>query len=342
MQPSTPRVRDRKRSRIDAGLLEDFTMSSSRPVDLSKVAVIIPTWNGERFFDRFPGPLMRQGIRPDQVLVIDSESSDSTVARAQSFGFRVHEIPRRQFNHGGTRALASTLVPWAEILVYTTPDAVMATSEALATLVRVFEDPAIGAAYGRQLPHFDADPFARHACAFNYSEYAATRTFESRKELGYKAVFFTDVFGAYRRTALNEVGGFPNRIMTAEEFYVAGKMLAKGWTTAYVPSATVRHSHNQTLMQIFSRYFDLGVMHDEESWIFETFGRPSGEGLRFIRSEISFLHREAAVLIPMMFARTLAKYAGFQIGQRHKLLPRALKKQIGGFKEYWLDRRVGI
>jgi len=313
-------------------------MSSSRPVDLSKVAVIIPTWNGERFFERFPGPLMQQGIRPDQVLVVDSESSDSTVTRAQSFGFRVHEIPRRQFNHGGTRALASTLVPWAEILVYTTPDAVMATPEALATLVRAFDDPVIGAVYGRQLPHLDADSFARHACAFNYSDRSLVRDRETRKTLGFKAIFLSDAFAAYRRAALESVGNFPASVISHEDTYVAAKMMLSGWKTAYVAEATVHHSHNQTLPDLFRRYFDIGVFHEREGrWLREEFGEPSGEGMRFVKSEIAWVGKEKPLLLPKVFMRTAAKFLGYKLGRHESKLSNGLKRRLCTISAYWAD-----
>lgn len=188
-------------------------MNITAPVDLSKVAVILPTWNAERYFDCLAEPLLAQGIRSHQVLIIDSGSKDRTIARARSLGFQVHEIMNSEFNHGGTRALAATLVHWAKILVYTTQDAVMASPETITTLVRAFDDPTIGAVYGRQLPHKDANPFARHACAFNYPNCTLVRDLESRKTLGFKTIFLSDTLSAYRRAALEEVGGFPASII---------------------------------------------------------------------------------------------------------------------------------
>ncbi len=305
-------------------------MSITVAVDLSKVAVILPTWNAERYFDCFAGPLLAQGIRSDQVLIVDSESKDSTIARARSLGFLVHEIPHSEFNHGGTRALASSLVPWAEILVYTTQDAVMALPDTVATLVRSFDDPMIGAVYGRQLPHKDANPFARHACAFNYPDCSLVRDLESRKTLGVKAIFLSDTLSAYRRIALEAVGNFPPAIVTAEDTWVAAKMMLNGWKTAYIAEAAVYHSHNMSLGQIFRRYFDMGVMHARESWLRETYGEPSGEGMRFVRSEITWIRKENPFLVPKIILRTAAKYIGYQIGRREAILPNNIRTPYTG------------
>lgn len=303
--------------------------------DFSNVAVIIPTWNSEAFFDSFPTPLLMQGIRSDQVLVVDSESKDRTVARARDCGFRVHEIPRKEYNHGGTRGLAANLCNWAEFLVYTTPDAIMEKSDTLATLLGVFEDPSIAAAYGRQLPHANADIFARFACATNYPATSLLRTYETRKTLGFKSIFFSNNLSAYRRGALESIGGFPNRIITAEDTIVAAKFMLAEWKIAYVADAAVYHSHNQTLAQLFRRYFDTGVMHDMEAWIREKYGEPSGEGIRFLRAEMARVSKENAALVPKMLLRTIAKYTGYQLGRRHSRLPAGIKSRIGNFREFW-------
>lgn len=313
-------------------------MNADGAIDLSRVAVILTTWNSERYFDSFTGPLLQQGIRPDQVLVVDSESKDRTVGRARSCGFRVHEIPRSEFNHGGTRALASTLVPWADFLVYTTPDAIMASPDTLATLVRVFDDPQIGAAYGRQLPHRGADPFARHACAFNYPERSLVRDYEMRTVLGFKTVFLSNNLGAYRRVALDAVGNFPPSVIALEDTYIAARMMLHGWKTAYVAEAAVYHSHNQTLLQLFRRYFDTGVLHQREGWMREKYGEPSGEGLRFVRSELAWVRKEDPLLIPIVFLRTAVKYVGYRLGRREAMFSNRTKMRLGNLREYWADQ----
>jgi len=313
-------------------------MNANGAIDLSRVAVILTTWNSECYFDSFPGPLLEQGILPEQVLVVDSESKDHTVERARSFGFRVHEILRSEFNHGGTRALASTLVPWAEILVYTTPDAIMASPDTLTTLVRAFDDPQIGAVYGRQLPRKDADPFARHACAFNYPGRSLVRDYETRKILGFKTIFLSNNLGAYRRVALEAVGNFPPSVIALEDTWIAAKLMLQGWKTAYVAEAAVYHSHNQNLLQLFRRYFDTGVVHVREAWMREKYGEPSGEGMHFVRSEIAWIRKENPLLVPMVFARTGAKYLGYRLGRREAMLSNGVKRRLGNLREYWTDK----
>src|SRR6185437_3854073 len=137
--------------------------------------------------------------------------------------------------------------------------------------------------------------------------------------------------------ALESVGSFPSRIITAEDAIVAAKFMLADWKIAYVADAAVFHSHNQTLLQLFRRYFDTGVMHDMEGWIREKYGEPSGEGARFLRAEIARVSKENVALVPMIFLRTIAKYAGYQLGRRQARLPIGIKRKIGNFREFWQD-----
>jgi rhamnosyltransferase len=313
----------------------EYGMTEFNTIDLSRAAVILTTWNSERFFAQFPEPLLAQGIRPEQVLIMDSESKDRTVELARARGFCVHEQARCEFNHGGTRALAARLLHPVEFLVYTTPDAIMAAPDTLKTLLSAFNDPLVGAAFGRQLPHQEADPFARQACAINYPPHSIVRDLHSKKDLGFKTIFFSNNLGAYRRAALDAVGGFPSHVITAEDSYVAAKMMLHGWKTAYVAEAAVYHSHNQTLPQLFRRYFDTGVLHARENWLLKEFGEPSGEGVRFLRAEVMRLLKEAPLQVPTVGLRTICKYAGYQLGKREAMLPKRVKRLIGNFHEYW-------
>ena len=310
-------------------------MNTIAQLDLSHAAVIIPTWNSERFFDAFAPALLQQGLDPQQILIVDSTSTDKTVERARSLGFQIHITPRSEFNHGASRALAATLVQWADILIYTTPDAIMASPDTLRTLITAFKDPQIGAAFGRQLPHKNADYFARHACAANYPSVSITRDFESRRSWGFKAIFFSNNLGAYRRTALDSIGSFPSDIITAEDSYVAAKMMLRGWKTAYIAEASVFHSHNLTLTHVFRRYFDTGVLHVREQWLRTEYGEPRGEGFRFIQTEIGYLWKERPLLIPMACLRTITKYLAYQAGKREAKIPIGIKKRIGNVHEYW-------
>jgi rhamnosyltransferase len=209
----------------------------------------------------------------------------------------------------------------AEILVYMTQDAVLANSQALAALLRPFEDESVGAVYGRQLPREGAGPIEAHARIFNYPAASEVRSMENMRQRGFKAIFFSNSFGAYRRKALEEVGGFPVDVNFGEDTVVAGRLLLGGWKIAYAADAEVYHSHSYTIREELQRYIRVGELHTAQPWMIENCGGASGEGLRFVRSELKYLAKNAPHLIPSALLRAAGKILGYQLGR--KLLARS-------------------
>jgi rhamnosyltransferase len=280
-----------------------------------------------------------QSVAPQQVIVIDSSSTDGTVAEAVKVGFRVIQIDVADFDHGRTRQQAAECAPDAEIVVYLTQDAILCDKDSFKNILTVFEDQTIGAAYGRQLPRPNALPLEAHARLFNYPTVSRVRSWESRSGLGLKSVFFSNSFGAYRRDALMKVGGFPSDVIMGEDTLVAARLHKAGWKTAYVAEALVFHSHSYSVAEEFGRCFDTGVMHSREKWLIENFGTATGEGWRFLLSEFRYLLRHDLWSVPAAWLRAAAKYSGYQLGRHEERVAPSLKRRLAMNKNYWNHRR---
>ncbi len=300
-----------------------------------KVALIVPTLNAGHIWKELLDALGQQTLRGDIELVIDSDSTDDTVKLAEAAGIVVHGISRKDFNHGATRQLGVHLAPDADVLVFLTQDAILACPNSIERIVDCFKDAQVGAAYGRQLPRKVANPIEAHARLFNYPVLGQVRTFEDRKRLGIKTAFISNSFAAYRRAALEEVGGFPAHVIFGEDMYVAAKLLINGWKVAYCADAQIYHSHDYTLSQEFRRYFDIGVFHTQEPWIQAEFGSAGSEGMSYVVSELKYLAKANFLLIPSALIRTGFKLLGYRLGKLERLLPNALKRRLSMHNTYW-------
>lgn len=80
-----------------------------------------------------------------------------------------------------------------------------------------------------------------------------------------------------------------------------------GKKIAYIADAQVYYSHSYSWNQDFKRYFDIGVLH-ERAGSERDFGSTGGEGLRFVKSEISYLWSGNKRYIPSAFVRTILKF----------------------------------
>ncbi len=301
-------------------------------------ALCLPTYNAGEHWHDWLAALHRQTHLPACTLVIDSSSSDDTAKLARAAGFKVQAIRKQDFNHGGTRQYAVEQLADDDTLVFLTQDAILHTPDALATLVNaLYAQPDIGAVYGRQLPHHGAKPIEAHARLFNYPQHSALRSLADCTRFGIKTAFFSNSFAAYRRSALQAIGGFQRDLILGEDTVAASRMLLAGWRIAYCAEAQVRHSHHYGLRAEMARYFDIGVLHQREHWMLEHFGRAEGEGLRFIRSEWSYLARHAPWLIPEASLRTLLKYAGYRLGGMEQRLPLRWKRALSMQPGFWRD-----
>ena len=296
--------------------------------------VIIPTLNAAKDWPGF-APALLACVAPEEVLIVDSESTDGTVELARAAGFRTHGIRRSEFNHGGTRQLAAEMSADADLLVFMTQDAVLTSPDAIPKLVATFGDPGVAAAYGRQLPRAKAGAIEAHARFFNYPDISDVRDLSARQRLGFKTIFISNSFAAYRRSALMQVGGFQSNVIFGEDTVLAARLLLANYKVAYVADACVRHSHAQSCRQEFHRYFDIGVLHNREGWLLEAFGKASGEGKRFFLSELRHLREHAPAQIPWSVLRTVLKLLGYRLGRIEGLFPTEVKRRLSLNAMYW-------
>lgn len=303
---------------------------------MSPARIIVPVRNGGQRWREAAMALHAALPDPSLVVVVDSASSDGSDRVALENGFELERIDARTFNHGSTRQMAvDRWCAGGEFVIFLTQDAVLEGAQTLKSLLSAFADDAVGAAYGRQLPHVGASPFEAHMVLFNYGSDSETRSLADAARLGIKAAYISNSFGAYRTSALRACGGFPSHLILGEDTFVAVKLLLSGWKVRYCADARVRHSHAYSICQESQRYFDFGVLHAQLPELMQHFGGAEGEGLRFVASELRFIARHAPRLLPQVPVRNAAKYVTYRLGRIFDRLPRSLCRRLSMTKVFW-------
>ena len=259
--------------------------------------MIIPTYNAGTGFKDLLQELDRQSLQPEMRLVVDSSSQDRTGKLARKYGWQVLEIPKEKFSHGGTRHMALKHILRQmpiDIVIYLTQDVAMPDKEALARLIAAFKDPAVAAAYGRQLPHMGASVYAAVDREYNYPAQSQVKSLADAPRLGIKTAFLSDSFAAYRVSALEEIGGMP-AIDICEDMYTAGKLLLADYKIAYAADAQVHHSHEPKLRSIWQRYREIGRFQRQNAWLRERFGSAGGEGMKLVKYQLARVGRANGV-----------------------------------------------
>ncbi|HLW20541.1 MAG TPA: glycosyltransferase [Cyclobacteriaceae bacterium] len=301
-----------------------------------KVNIYIPTLNAGQKWQETITMLRRQTFPVSRTIIIDSGSTDGTLSQNFIQGFDVLHLDKRDFDHGGTRHMAVEKFPDADIYLFLTQDAIPADEQVIENMVRAFElNPKLGMVYGRQLPHRGAKPLEAHARLFNYPAESQVKSLEDAGTYGIKTISCSNSFAAYRRTAYWEAGGFPSGTILGEDVIIAGRMLLKGWQKAYLAEASVYHSHDYSLKEEFRRYFDIGVFHSSNSWIFDHFGRAESEGLKYLKSEMNYIFKNNVAVLPKSATSILCKWLGYKMGLNYNKLPLAVNKRLSMHKAYW-------
>lgn len=301
--------------------------------------IIVVTYNAEPRLAKLLAGLQSQS-QDNEILIIDSSSTDSTSGITARHGVRILTIPQSDFDHGGTRNLGIEQAR-GEFILFMTQDTICADEHAVAELIRPLrEDENIAAAYGRQIACEDASVFARHLRLFNYPETSYVRGLDDRKKYGIKTAFLSNSFAAYRTSVLKEIGGFESRLIFGEDTFAAAKILLKGKKIAYAADAKVFHSHNYTPQQEFKRYFDMGVFHSCEGWLLREFGKAEREGNKYAKSEIKFLLKQRKLfLLPEFILRIIMKYLGYKLGTQYAYLPKSINR-LCSMNRAWWDKKI--
>jgi len=306
---------------------------------MNKVSIIIPTFNAEYYLENLLSNIKTQSLIKYELIIIDSSSKDRTVEIATRYADNVIVIPQNEFDHGGTRTKAAQIAK-GDILIYLTQDALPSSENSLEKLIKIFSNEKIAAAYGKQLSYKKTNLFGKHLREFNYKDKSYIRDKKDIVDYGLKTAFLSDSFAAYRKSYLESIGWFKNGLILGEDTYAGAKFILKNYELAYVSEAKVYHSHSYTVLQEFKRYFDIGVFHNCESWILEEFGKPEGEGLKYIKSEVKYLlSNKAWYLLPEWFVRNGMKYLGYKLGERYEKLPMWTVKKMSMHYRWWNKKK---
>jgi len=180
---------------------------------------------------------------PDEVVVVDSGSTDATVAIARSFGARIVAIAPEEFSFG--RALnRGCAAARGDILVFASAHVVPVDDEWIRGLTAPFVDPEVSLVYGRQTgderSHFSELEVMR-------------RWFPERSDPDQRHPFCNNANCAVRRSAWSR-RPYDESLTGLEDLEWAKRALAEGERIAYEAGAAIVHVHSEGFRAIVNRY----------------------------------------------------------------------------------------
>jgi glycosyltransferase involved in cell wall biosynthesis len=299
---------------------------------MRSVSVVIPVKDGARYLAEILAALSRES--PDEVLVIDSGSSDDSRAIAVAAGASILDVPPHEFGHGRTRNVGVENTR-GDIVCFLTQDATPVDGWLAAHIAALQLDERVGAAFGPHLPRPDTSPMI----ARELTEFFAAFAPDGRPTLQHSVDddswhpgFLSNVNASYRRAAL--VAIHFRDVAYSEDQAFARDLFASGWMKAYHPRAGVLHAHDYPWSEFMRRYFD------EYRGLRDTIGHvepiPAQATVRFVRDQVladlRWMSANGVEARAAWAVRATAHHAGRRVfaalGSRSERLPPGMRRRL--------------
>lgn len=207
------------------------------------VSIVVRALNEAEHLPNLYRSIESQSLQPDEVILVDSGSTDGTVAISEKHGANIIHIPPSEFTFG--RALNwGCEASKGELLVFVSAHVYALSSDWLADLIEPFDDDRVGVSYGGQT--------GDHRSNFAELQLLA-RWFPEDPTLDQDNAFCNNANCAVRRS-LWETYGYDESLPGLEDMAFARQIREAGHRVAYVPSAKIAHVHEEGLRQTFNRY----------------------------------------------------------------------------------------
>lgn len=214
------------------------------------VAVVIRCRNEAEHVGRLLRGIREQTVQPDEIVAVDSGSTDATVEILERHGVRILRIDHESFSFGrslniGVAETRSDIVVVASAHVYP----LYATW--LERLIAPFEQPDVACSYGRQVGAATSKYSERRIFATWYPTRSAERQLDP---------FCNNANAAVRREVWRDLP-YDESLTGLEDLDWAKRAMARGHAVAYQADAPVVHVHDETVGQIANRYRREAIAH---------------------------------------------------------------------------------
>ncbi len=275
-------------------------------------SIIIRAYNEDKYIGRLLEGIQQQTVKDVDVILVDSGSTDSTVAIAETHGARVVRIPSAEFTFGrslnyGIKAAKREFIVIASAHVYPVyPDW-------LETLLRPFQDEQVALTYGKQRG-YEGSKYSEHQIFHQW--------YPDVSNANQTTAFCNNANSAIRKSLWEQ---YPyDETLTGLEDIDWGKWAkGQGHKIAYAAEAEIVHIHNETPRGVYNRYrreaMALRRIYPESNFNFYDFLRLTTSN---ILSDIWHAAREGVLLknISSIFWFRFAQFHGTRMGHRETSL----------------------
>lgn len=208
-----------------------------------KCSVVVRAYNEGKNIGRLFSGIQQQTLDGVEVILVDSGSTDDTVAIAEQFGVKIVSITPEEFTFG--RSLNRGIeAARGEFIVIISAHCYPVYPDWLEQLIAPFDDPQVAVSYGKQ----------RGGKTNRYSEHQWFRQYFPDLSTPRQGHPYSHNANAAIRRSLWAQTPYNEHVTGLEDLAWSSWAFEQGYGISYVAEAEIIHLHDESPKQVFNRY----------------------------------------------------------------------------------------
>jgi rhamnosyltransferase len=208
-----------------------------------KCSIVIRAFNEERHIGRLLAGIMQQSIQDIEIILVDSGSTDATLAIAARYPVKVVSIDPETFTFGRSLNLGCAQAR-GDYLVFASAHVYPLYEDWLETLIAPFEDETVALVYGKQ----------SGGSSSRYSEHQIFASWFPDHSIARQSVAFCNNANAAVRRSLWKLQSYDEDLPGLEDLDWAHWAMGEGYFISYAAAAEIVHVHEEVPRQVLNRY----------------------------------------------------------------------------------------
>jgi len=220
-------------------------MSTSKKVTSPNLvcSIILRAFNEEKHIGRLLSGILEQKMSAVEIILVDSGSTDATLAIASRYPVRVLMIPSEEFTFGRSLNIGCAAAR-GEFIVLSSAHVYPVYPDWLERLLAPFEDEKVALVYGKQ----------RGNKTTRFSEHQIYAKWFPEISKPHQEIPFCNNANAAIRRSLWQMRPYDEELPGLEDLDWATWAMEKGFHIAYAAEAEIIHVHEETPRAVFNRY----------------------------------------------------------------------------------------
>ncbi|MFH1833086.1 MAG: glycosyltransferase [Candidatus Levyibacteriota bacterium] len=213
-----------------------------------KVSFVATVLNEEKSIDYFLESLFKQSVEPDEIIIVDAESTDATASIIFNFKFSIFNEKVKIIIKKGNRAVGRNEAiknATGEIIACSDAGCVL-DKDWLKNIIESFQDPTIDVVCGFYKP-ITHNIFER--CLATYTCVMPDRIDRENFLPSSRSV-------AFKKSAWEKVKGYPENLDTCEDLIFARNLKKAGLKFKFNRKAIVYWPQKKNLLEAFKQFFN--------------------------------------------------------------------------------------